>query len=571
MTLRIRRETGLLLTWLSVITLTMPLQPILAEGRPEQLHCAKPTPQQVDWLSRNSMFICLDPCTWQGKEYDDHSLSASAINPKKLDTNQWCEVARSWGASQLLFVAKHTGGFCWWQTDTSKYGVKESSYKGGNGDVLAELAESARAHGLKMAIYVSPIDDQWRAGPGGRTANPDDQLKYNEVYRQQMIEVLSKYGPMVEVWFDGSLIIPVQDIVEQYAPTAMQFQGPHATIRWSGNENGIAPYPTWQTVRKADAESGIATAAHSDPNGDVWLPFEINTTLLDHKWFWAPDTDSMMKSLPRLMETYYTSVGRGCPLLLNSTPDTTGLIPDSHVARYKEFAAEVQRRFGHAVAESKGGTGIEFKLTFPKTSRINHVILAEDVREGQRIREYVVEGLQGNQWITLVPNGSSVGYKRIDRFPTQEVTALRLRVTKSADEPIVTRLAAYAVEGIEEELNATQESDNAIERDWVEVIAWTPELIEQNHGIFDISKHIKKPGEFRMTITDAEGNLVEMENVELFIQDRLAKDRVRKNSHEDSEYLLYRMEQVTKETPTKLKIVPRDKTVKGTVRLRLAK
>ncbi|WP_437222719.1 alpha-L-fucosidase [Planctomicrobium sp. SH661] len=517
------------------------------------------------------MFICLDPCTWQGNEYDDHSLPASAINPEKLDTNQWCEVAKSWGASQLLFVAKHTGGFCWWQTETSTYGIKESAYKGGQGDVLAELVESARAHGLKMAIYVSPIDDQWRAGPGGRTANPDDQSKYNEVYRQQMVEVLSKYGPMVEVWFDGSLIIPVQDIVEKYAPTAMQFQGPHATIRWSGNENGIAPDPTWQTVRKSDAQSGIATAAHSDPNGEVWLPFEINTTLLDHKWFWAPNTDSMMKSVPRLIETYYTSVGRGCPLLLNSTPDTSGLIPDSHVTRYKEFAAEVQRRFGHSVAESTGGSGIEFILRLPQAASINHIILAEDIREGQRIREYVVEGMQGNEWVTLVPNGLSVGYQRIDRFPSQKVAALRLRVTKSAGEPILTRIAAYAVEGIEDELIDIQESDNPIEHDWVEVITWTPDLLEQNQGIFDISKHIRKPGEFRMTITDAEGNFVEMENVELIIRDRLAKDRVRKNSQEDSEYLLYRMEQVTKETPTRLKLTPRDKEVNGTVRLKLAK
>ncbi len=266
---------------------------------------ARPTPGQVDYLGMElQMFVCLDPCTWQNREYDNHSTPLSAINPAKLDTDQWCRVARSFGAKQILFVAKHTGGFCWWQTETSNYGIRNTPWKAGKGDVLAELSASCTKHGLKLAVYVYPGDDQWGAGSGsgGRTSDPAKQDAYNKVFRQQLTEVLSRYGEISEVWFDGSCVIAVGDILKQHAPRAMVFQGPHTTLRWVGNEAGYAPYPAWQTVKRADAATGIATAAHSAPDGDVWLPMECDTTLLDHKWFWGENTDHMLKSLDQLMD-----------------------------------------------------------------------------------------------------------------------------------------------------------------------------------------------------------------------------------------------------------------------------
>ena len=112
------------------------------------------------------MFACLDPCTWQGREYDNHSTSLSRINPSQLDTDQWCEVALSWGAREILYVAKHTGGFCWWQTETSDYSIRKTPYKNGKGDVLRELSESCRKYGLNLGIYVYPGDDTWGARAG---------------------------------------------------------------------------------------------------------------------------------------------------------------------------------------------------------------------------------------------------------------------------------------------------------------------------------------------------------------------------------------------------------------------
>ena len=403
-----------------------------------------PTPEQIAWHQMEiEMFVCLDPCTWQGREYDDHSTPLSQINPTALDTDQWCEAAKSLGARQILFVAKHTGGFCWWQTDTTTYSIKNTPYKNGKGDVLAELAASCRKHGLKLAVYIYPGDDNWGAGigSGGKTKDPAKQEGYNKVLRQQWTEALTRYGEVSELWFDGSCVVELGDILKKYAPKAMILQGPYTTLRWPGNEAGVSPYPAWQTVKKADAVSGVSTAANSDWDGDVWLPMEMDTTLLDHKWFWGPNTDQMMKPLDKLVDIYYTSVGRGGVLLLNSTPDTTGRIPESHMRRYKEFGEAIRRIYENKKGE-RAGKGRVLELRFAQPTAVNHIITMEDIRLGQIVRAYEVDGLIAGEWKKLV-EGSSIGYKKIDVIETVEVEGLRLRATKDVGEPVIQSFAAY--------------------------------------------------------------------------------------------------------------------------------
>ena len=417
---------------------------VFAGPNGQPAHRGVPTPEQIAWHEMEiEMFLCLDPCTWQGREYDDRSTPLNEINPTELDTDQWCEVARSFGAKQILFVAKHTGGFCWWQTETTDYSIKSTPYKDGKGDVPAELAKSCKAHGLKLGVYVYPGDDQWGAGigSGGSTSDPARQEAYNKVYRQQLTEVLGRYGEISEVWFDGSCVIEVGDILRNHAPQAMVFQGPYATLRWPGNEQGIAPDPAWQTVKKEDARTGVATAAHGDPDGDVWLPMEMDTTLLDHKWFWGPDTDRMMKSLDRLMETYYCSVGRGCVLLLNCSPDTTGRVPESHVARYKEFGQAVRRIYENKKGETSGA-GITLEIRFEKPTAVNHIITMEDIRQGHIVRAHEVDGLVSGEWRRLL-GGTSIGYKKIDVVDTTQVEGVRLRVTEAVGEPAIRSFAVY--------------------------------------------------------------------------------------------------------------------------------
>ncbi|MCX6226346.1 MAG: alpha-L-fucosidase [Bacteroidia bacterium] len=397
------------------------------------------------------MFLCLDPCTWQGREYDNHSMPLNRINPVQLNTDQWCEVARSWGARLILFVAKHTGGFCWWNTETSDYGVRNIPWRSGKGDVLADLSESCRKFGLGLGIYVYPGDDNWGAGigSGGKTGDPAKQEGYNRVFRQQMTEVLTKYGPVQEVWFDGSCIIDVSDILTKYASDAVILQGPMANIRWVGNEDGIAPYPNWYTLKQSDLTTGISTSLHSDPNGDAYAPVEMDVPLLKnggHKWFWAPGTDNLLLTTDQLMDLYYRSVGRGGVLLLNSTPDTTGLIPASHVKAYMDFGNEIRRRFGQPVKSIKNG-GKELILSFDRPTPVNHVILQEDIAKGQRIRKFVVEGMMGGQW-KKIGEGSSVGQKRIMNFEPVSVSGLRFTVIESAGTPRITSFSALNVSDV---------------------------------------------------------------------------------------------------------------------------
>jgi hypothetical protein len=218
-------------------------------------------------------------------------------------------------------------------------------------------------------------------------------------------------------------------------------QGPYTTLRWPGNEAGVSPYPAWQTVKKADAVSGVSTAANSDPDGDVWLPMEMDTTLLDHKWFWGPNTDQMMKPLDKLVDVYYKSVGRGGVLLLNSTPDTTGRIPESHIRRYKEFGDAIRRIYENKKGE-RAGKGRVLELRFAQPTAVNHIVTMEDIRLGQIVRAYEVDGLIAGEWKKLV-EGSSIGYKKIDVIETVEVEGLRLRATKDVGEPVIQSFAAY--------------------------------------------------------------------------------------------------------------------------------
>ncbi len=404
---------------------------------------AAPTAAQAAWQDLAvGMFIHFAPNTWQDREYDDLSTPLSEINPEKLDTDQWVDAAVKMGAKYIVFVAKHAGGFCMWQTETTDYAINERAWRGGKGDVLGDLAASCRKRGIALGVYLSPQDARQGAGTGGRCKTPAAQETYNKVYRQQLTEVLSRYGQFVEVWFDGSIVVPVGDILERYAPGAMVFQGPHATIRWVGNEDGFAPYPAWNGLRDVDARTGIATAMHGDPDGQAWRPNEVDVSLRRPNWFWSTTNHARILSLDQLMEIYYRSVGRGANLLLNVTPDRRGLIPDADVARLEEFGNEVRRRFGRPLAE-RAGSGTSIELPLKALARIDHVILQEDTSKGERVRQYAIEGHTDGVW-TPLGSGTAIGQMRIQPVGPRMVDAVRLVVGRAAAEPQIRRLAVFA-------------------------------------------------------------------------------------------------------------------------------
>jgi alpha-L-fucosidase len=402
---------------------------------------ALPTPEQAAWHDLElGMFIHFAPNTWQDQEYDDLSTPLQKINPAQLDTDQWVRVAESMGAKYIIFVAKHVGGFCWWQTETTDYSVKSIPWRDGKADVMAMLAESCRRRGMKLGVYISPSDRKHGADVGGRCKTPAEQTRYSAIYRQQLTELLSRYGELIEVWFDGSCIIDVGDLLKKYVPKAMIFQGPQATIRWVGNEDGVAPYPAWNSLPLAAAKSGVATAAESRPDGDAWMPLECDARFRN-TWFWNTKNASMLKNVDQLMDMYYKSVGHGAVLLLNHTPDPTGLIPEADAKRAAEFGAELQRRFGKNIAETSG-QGETIELDLGKTQTIDHIITMEDIRQGERVRAYTIEALVDGMW-REIGKGTAVGHKKIDRFNPIKTSKIWFRTLSSVGVPIIRKLAAF--------------------------------------------------------------------------------------------------------------------------------
>lgn len=458
-----------------------------------------PSSEQIEWHDMElQMFVHFDACTYENQQKDDHSMALSDFNPEKLDVEQWCDVAESLGARQIVHVAKHHGGFCHWQTDTSDYGIKETPWRNGKGDIVADLSECCARRGLKYGVYLSPADTRHGAQVGGVCETEEEQKSYAKMFREQLTELLTRYGYISEIWFDGSLAFDVSDIIKHHAPKAMVFQSPLATLRWPGTESGFLPYPAWNRVMKEDFLTGKSTCAHGDPRGEVWLPLEVDTPIRDHYWFWNENKDESLKSLDLLLDIYYQSVGHGGVLLLNSNPDRSGLIPDCDAKRTAELGNEIRRRFSNAVA-STSGFGNQIELNFPEMTQIDHIVTMEDLVYGERVLNYMIEGFDGKSW-NKISGGSSIGHKKIDCFESKKLKSIRLKTIDSLGAPFVRSFTAYNV-GVSPKIERNKISIS----DMLKAGTWSFEAKQDAEAVIevDLSKVCKLAGqyiaEFRLT------------------------------------------------------------------------
>jgi alpha-L-fucosidase len=309
-------------------------------------------------------------------------------------------------------------------------------------------------------------------------------------------------------------VVPTGDLVRRYAPDAMVFQGPQATIRWVGNEDGFAPYPAWNALVRADAATGIATALHGDPDGDAWMPLEVDVSIRRPRWFWSPTNGANLLTADQLLEVHYRSVGRGAQLLLNVPPDDTGHIAaaDARVAR--AFGDEVRRRFGTAVAETgpagaaPGARGGIVTLEIPRgPRRVDHVVLQEDLAGGERVREYRLEGLVDGAW-TLLGTGTAIGHKRIHPVGPVTASALRLTCARVAAPPLIRRFAAFdtgAAPPASWQQQAQLWADDAAG-------AWTDGRCD-----VDLSAKLPAAAQYRVRFVAAGGEPVALSGVELLV------------------------------------------------------
>ncbi|KAG6570812.1 Alpha-L-fucosidase 1, partial [Cucurbita argyrosperma subsp. sororia] len=440
-----------------------------------------PSASQIQWqLGNMALFLHFGPNTFTDSEWGTGHVDPSAFNPTNLDAAQWVRVAKDAGFSRLILTAKHHDGFCLWPSEYTNYSVRSSPWRDGEGDVVGELAKAAKEAGLGLGLYLSPWD---RHEPCyGNT------LEYNEFYVGQMTELLTRYGEIKEVWLDGAKGKDEKDmeyffdswfsLIHQLQPGAVIFSDAGPDCRWIGDEAGVAKPTCWSLFNCSAAKIGGTDSRYSgegDPFGHDWVPAECDVSIRPG-WFWHPL--EVPKSARTLLDIYYKSAGRNCLLLLNVPPNSSGLISAEDIQVLQEFTKIRDSIFSHNLAEnalvdasSTRGNGEDDRfipsnvlkegiytywapaqnhqptwslyLNLQEFISFNVLHIQEPIHMGQRIVEFHFDVLNDEGvWRTVV-RGSTVGYRRILKFPTVESQFLRLVIEKSRADPLVSYLGIH--------------------------------------------------------------------------------------------------------------------------------
>jgi alpha-L-fucosidase len=419
-----------------------------------------PTPAQLEWQRDElAMFLHFGVNTFSDREWGDGTEDPAIFNPQSLDARQWVRTARGAGFRALILTAKHHDGFCLWPTATTQHSVAKSPWRGGQGDVVRELVDACRAESLKVGVYLSPWD---------RNASVyGDSPRYNDFYIEQLTELLTRYGSIAEVWFDGANgegpngrrqtydWERIWGTVRRLQPNAVMFSDAGPDVRWIGNERGVAGSTNWSTVDPAvvpfpgaSGDAVMQMLQHGDPSGSVWRPGETDVSIRPG-WFYHPAEDARVRSGDDLVGLYFTSVGRNSKLLLNVPPTREGLIHHVDAARLTIMRARLQAMFAIDIAASANvvwqpGTNrqatMELDLRAPKTIAI--VDLSEDVRQGQVVARYVLEGEREGTWTTL-SEGTTIGFRKLDRFDPVVVRRVRLTIADAVETPRPVRVGLF--------------------------------------------------------------------------------------------------------------------------------
>jgi alpha-L-fucosidase len=399
---------------------------------------ARPTPAQLHYQREHAfgLFFHLGINTFHGKEWSDGTLDPAGFDPSALDCRQWVETAKEAGAAHVILTAKHHDGFCLWQTGTTDYSVASSPWKHGQGDVVAELAAACAELGVELGLYLSPWD---RHEPNWAT----DHAAYDAFYLRQLEELTTRYGPLCELWFDGagSERHPydwdaIMDTCERNQPDAMIFNMGRPTIRWVGNEDGLASDPVWYTV--TDTATSIYTDAREGLAGGGWyLPPECDVSIR-RGWFWHPSEEHTLKSVEHLAAIWYRSIGLGANLLLNVPPDRRGLIDDADRDRLLAFTGRVHDRFAHPMVASPARDARGWAASWPEPVALDHIVLEEDVSAGQRIgRHRVVDAATGR----VLAEGGTIGVRRVHAFP--QTTTSGIIIETDTGDAMLSRVDAH--------------------------------------------------------------------------------------------------------------------------------
>ena len=465
-----------------------------------------PTPQQLEWQQMElTAFLHFGINTFTGREWGDGKENPALFNPTDFDAEQWVRSLKEAGFKMAILTAKHHDGFCLWPTKTTGHSVAASPWKDGKGDVVRELRDACDKYGIKFGVYLSPWD---------RNASCyGDSPKYNEFFSEQLTELLTNYGEVHEVWFDGANGEGPNGKKQEYDWTAIlstirRLQPRAVTaimgddVRWVGNERGLGRETEWSATvltpgtyaRCEEQNKALGVKATSKDLGGrdmlvnakelFWYPSEVDVSIRPG-WFYHQQEDNQVKSLKHLTDIYFKSVGYNSVLLLNIPPDQRGRISDADVNRLKEFAdyrkeifADNRVKGGLKAWTARPGDTRVYQLK-PK-SEINVVMLREDISKGQRMEAFTVEALTADGWKEIA-KGTTVGYKRLIRIPAVEARQLRVKVDACRLAANISEVAAYYARPLEE--SAAKENWNDLPRTaWKQVTA-TPLVIDLGKAV----------------------------------------------------------------------------------------
>ncbi len=450
-----------------------------------------PSPQQMAWHEMEmNAFVHFTTNTFTGREWGNGDESPSVFNPSKLNVNQWVTVLRDAGFKGLILTCKHHDGFCLWPSNYTEHSIKKSPYKNGKGDLVKEVSDACKLHGLKFGVYLSPWD---------RNHAEYGKPGYINYYRNQLKELFTQYGPVFEMWFDGAnggdgyygganetrringatyYDWPATlDLVSGMQPNVIFFSDAGPGVRWMGNEKGIAGETNWNTIfadtlfaGKAGIEKLLNTGS---PDGNKWIPAEVDVSIRPG-WFYHKEEDSLVKSPERLFEIYLTSVGRGSTLLLNIPPDRRGLFHENDIKSLRGFREMLNREFANnqvqkaAVTASThrgkensfapgnvtdgkketywatddGVTSAWFELDLGTIRKVKYILLQEYIKLGQRVKSFTIEAWKENKW-QQVAEASTIGYKRILKIDPVETDKIRINIKDAKVCPLISAVEVY--------------------------------------------------------------------------------------------------------------------------------
>ena len=450
-----------------------------------------PSEHQVNWHKMEKYaFVHFGLNTFADKEWGYGDTPAATFNPSKLDCEQWARVAKEAGMQGIIITAKHHDGFCLWPTELTEYCIRNTPYKDGKGDIVGELKAACEKYGLKFGLYLSPWD---------RNVATYGTPEYVEYYHKQIEELTTRYGTLFEFWLDGAnggdgyygganetrsidrrTYYNFPEIfahILKNQPQAIIFSDGGPGCRWVGNENGVASATNWAFLRGDEVYPGYPeyrTLQYGHADGTHWIPAECDVSIRPG-WFFHDTENDKVKSVERLVDLYYRSVGHNASFLLNFPVDREGLIHptdsanavDAHKRVMAELSNNILAGIEGKVSNTRGGsfnakaitdgdydtywataddvTSATVEFALPEMRKVNRMMLQEYIPLGQRVQEFLVEYRSGDQWtpISINEETTTIGYKRLLRFATVETDGLRITIKSSRACPCINNIEAF--------------------------------------------------------------------------------------------------------------------------------